>query len=162
VAQDLDHWGHVVGRPVTAADVEPFTWALAEMGRAVSAIDYATAAAALQDLSRRVAAWWSAGHDLLLTPTMCEPPPLLGEFASTPEEPLRAYARSLPIVAFTAHFNATGQPAISLPLYWNESGLPVGVQLVAAYGREDLLFRVAARLEEAAPWAHRRPVVWAG
>ena len=62
---------------------------------------------------------------------------------------------------FTAPFNATGQPAISLPLYWSDSGLPIGVQLVAAYGREDLLLQVASQLEAAQPWADRRPPVWA-
>ena len=67
--------------------------------------------------------------------------------------------RSSPLVQFTVPFNVTGQPAISLPLFWNDAGLPIGVQLVAAYGREDLLLRVAAQLEEAHPWADRRPAV---
>ena len=60
---------------------------------------------------------------------------------------------------YTAQFNVTGQPAVSLPLHWTADGLPVGVQLVAAFGREDVLVRVAAALEEAAPWADRRPQV---
>jgi amidase len=62
-------------------------------------------------------------------------------------------------VAFTPQFNSSGQPAINLPIVWNAAGLPIGVQLVAAYGREDVLFRVAAQLEQARPWAHRRPAV---
>ena len=61
------------------------------------------------------------------------------------------------LVPFTTHFNVTGQPAISLPLSWNADGLPIGVQLAAAFGREDVLIRVAAQLETAQPWAHRRP-----
>ena len=63
--------------------------------------------------------------------------------------------------AFTAGFNATGQPAISLPLHWSDDGLPIGVQLVADMGREDLLLRVAAQLEQAQPWAQRRPPLFA-
>jgi len=92
---------------------------------------------------------------------LTEPPPRLGEFLSTPENPLNGLFRAAPIVQFTAPFNATGQPAISLPLHWSDTGLPIGVQLVAAYGREDLLLRVAAQLEGAAPWAERRPPVCA-
>ena len=75
---------------------------------------------------------------------------------------MRAFQRARPSGAFTALFNVTGQPAISLPLHWTEDGLPIGVQLVAPYGREDLLIRVAAQLERAQPWADRRPPVFAG
>ena len=67
-----------------------------------------------------------------------------------------------PVAVFTAGFNATGQPAISLPLHTSVEGLPIGVQLVAAYGREDVLLRVASQLEEAAPWAERTPPIFAG
>jgi amidase len=67
----------------------------------------------------------------------------------------------VPYAEFTAGFNATGQPAISLPLHWSDAGLPIGVQLVADMGREDLLLRVASQLEEAHPWAERRPPVFA-
>jgi amidase len=107
--------------------------------------------------TRRIARWWAEGFDLLLTPTVAEPPPPLGTFYSPPEDPLRGFLRAGPFGTFTATFNATGQPAISLPLHWNARHLPIGVQLVAAYGREDLLIRVAAQLEQARPWADRRP-----
>jgi amidase len=69
--------------------------------------------------------------------------------------------RSIPYAAFTAAFNASGQPAISLPLHWSEDGLPIGVQLVGDLGREDLLIRVASQLEQAVPWADRRPPAFA-
>ena len=110
-----------------------------------------------------IAGWWEAGHDLLLTPTMAEPPPSSGVLDDTrPTTRWTPSTAPCPSGAFTALFNATGQPAISLPLYWTDDGLPVGVQLVAAYGREDLLLRVAAQLERAQPWADRTPPVWAG
>jgi len=127
----------------------------------VSAAQYIGACLWLQAYTRRVASWWTEGFDLLLTPTMAEPPFRLGEMTSTREEPLRAFIRAVPTVTFTAPFNVTGQPAISLPLSWNNAGLPIGVQLVAPYGREDLLLRVAAQLEQACPWAERRPPVHA-
>jgi amidase len=108
-----------------------------------------------------MAGWWADGFDLLLTPTLVEPPPPLGDFDPTPEDPLRGFARGGVFVAFTIPFNVTGQPAISLPLHWSGDGLPIGVQLVAAYGREDVLIRVAAQLEAARPWRDRRPPVHA-
>jgi len=159
VAHDLLYWGSKLGWVVGRDDVEPFTWALAEAGRAVSAADYIRAVSWLHAYSRRVAAWWVDGFDLLLTPTLSEPPPPLGEFSASLDNHLHALERSIPIVVFTAPFNVTGQPAISLPLHWNDEGLPIGVQLVAAYAREDQLFRVAAQLEEACPWADRWPPV---
>ena len=106
--------------------------------------------------ARRMADWWT-GHDLLLTPTLGAPPPELGWFtAAGPEEEGNRIASFIP---YTAQFNMTGQPAVSLPLHWTPGGLPVGVQLVAAYGREDLLIRVASQLEQAAPWSSRHPPV---
>ncbi len=154
---DLDYWGAQVGRSLGAGDVETHTWALAEMGRTVSATEYIAAALWLQGYTRRMARWWSDGFDLLLTPTMAEPPLLLGDMKATAEEPLRGFQRSTPSIVFTAPFNATGQPAVSLPLHGSAAGLPIGVQLVAAYGREDLLLRVAAQIEKAQPWSGQRP-----
>jgi amidase len=97
--------------------------------------------------------------DLLLTPTLGAPPPELGWFtAAGPEE---EGARIASFIPYTAQFNLTGQPAISLPPHWTPGGLPVGVQLAAAYGREDTLIRIARQLEQAAPWSERRPPVHA-
>jgi amidase len=84
---------------------------------------------------------------------------MVGELTPPADDPLGTQARTGLLVPFTTHFNVTGQPAISLPLHMSPIGLPVGVQLVAAYGREDLLIRVASQLEQAAPWADRRPVL---
>jgi len=160
-AAELDWWGEVLGRPLTADDVEPATWAVAEMGRGVSGTQFVASLYAIHRYSARVQRWWTDGWDLLVTPTISEPPPALGEYAAQPDNPFWPITRALLEVAYTIPFNMTGQPAISLPLHWSADGLPVGTQLVAAYGREDLLLRVAAQLEAAAPWADRRPRVHA-
>jgi len=154
--------GQTVGRELTADDVEPLTWAFAEVGRRASAADYALAMAASARFTRDMARWWADGHDLLLTPTLGEPPPRIGEIMPPKDDPFGTQGRIASLVPFTTHFNVTGQPAVSLPLWWNDDGLPIGSQLVAAYGREDLLIRVAAQLEEAQPWAGRRPPVAQG
>lgn len=160
-AAEIDHLGVLTGTPVAEEDVEPNTWAIAEMGRTLSGLQYQESLGFFNQFTRRMAQWWADGHDLLLTPTLAEPPPPLGEFAAQPDNPLNGLFRAAPIVQFTVPFNITGQPAISLPLFWNEGGLPIGVQLVAAYGREDLLLQVAAQLEAAEPWADRLPSVHA-
>ena len=159
-ARDLDFWSERTGRTIREADVEPMIWALAEMGRPISAPDYIKSATHMQLWARRVAAWWN-DFDLLVTPTIPDPPPPLGEFDPEPDAPLAGFARGGHFVMFTMPYNVTGQPAVSVPLAWSSAGLPIGVQLVAAYGREDLLFRVAAQLEEARPWRGRRPAIHA-
>jgi amidase len=156
-AQQLDLYGQVLGRPLRAADVEAATWAVAEMGRGVSATQFVASLSAMHHYSARVQRWWADGWDLLVTPTVSEPPPMLGEYAARPDNVLWPIIRAVAEVAYTIPFNMTGQPAISLPLHWTPDGLPVGVQLVAAYGREDLLLRVASQLERACPWTDRRP-----
>jgi amidase len=156
-AHYLDDFANLVGKPITESDVEPLTWALAEAGRSVSAPQYREAVRRMEEVGRGGAEWWDAGFDLLLTPTLGEPPLPLGTLDSPPDNPMHGYLRAGEFVPFTAQFNVTGQPGISLPLSWNGEGLPIGSQLVAAYGREDLLLRVAAQLEQARPWAERRP-----
>jgi amidase len=154
---NLKYWSRAIGRDIGPEDVEPCTWALAQQGRLHTAGDLFSALERSQAWSRRVARWWSdEGFDLLLTPTCAEPPPLLGEFESAPDNPAVPIIRAMPFAAFTAGFNVTGQPAISLPLHQTTHGLPIGVQLVAAYGREDLLLRIASQIEQAQPWAGRK------
>ncbi|MEX2556970.1 MAG: amidase [Actinomycetota bacterium] len=153
----LHRWSARTGSEIGPDDVELNTWTLAEMGRAITAPQLLASIEWIAGYRRRIAAWFDAGFDLLLTPTLAEPPPRLGEFVATPENPLGAGLRGASLVPFTPPWNSTGQPAISLPLHWNDAGLPIGVQLVAAYGREDELIRIAAQLEAAQPWADRRP-----
>jgi amidase len=155
----VDLLGMLLGRPIGPEDVDPLNWALAELGRACSASQYLATLDFLHGYTRRMASWWVGGFDLLLTPTLPEPPPPLGTFAPARENPVAAGMRASQFAAFTSPFNLTGQPAVSLPLHWTADGLPVGVQLVAAYGREDLLVRVASQLEAARPWAVQRPAI---
>jgi amidase len=157
IARALDAWGQKVGHPIGEGDVERPTWDIASFGRTISAVQYIGAVEFSHAISRRIAGWWEGGFDLLLTPTCGAPPPPLGHFVPDPDNPLASMARVAAFSVFTAPFNVTGQPGISIPLHWNQQGLPVGVQLVAAYGREDLLIRVAAQLEQARPWADRLP-----
>jgi len=156
-AQALDQLGIVGGAPIGREDVEPLTWALAEIGRKHSAGEYLEAVGQHQIISRFLAGIHESGFDLLLTPTMGEPPPPLGSFDDSGPEPMAAFERAFISGCFTAVFNATGQPAISLPLHMTPDGLPVGVQLVAPLGREDVLLRIASQLEQAVPWADRIP-----
>jgi amidase len=148
----------LLGRPIGEDEIEPRNAAYRRAGKALDAVAYLGSRAWFGMWARRMADWWN-GHDLLLTPTVGAPPPELGWFtAAGPEAEGTRIASFIP---YTAQFNMTGQPAISLPLHWTPGGMPVGVQLVAAYGREDILIRVASQLEQAAPWRDRRPPVHA-
>jgi amidase len=160
-ARALEAWSARIGAPIGQPDVEPLTWALAEMGRATSGVQYLGAVEAGHAHVRRLAAFWQRGFDLLLTPTCAAPPPPLGHFDPTPENPLAGYAAALPFGLFSSTWNLSGQPAISLPLHQTPDGLPIGIQLVAAVGGEPTLLRVAAQLEQAHPWAGRLPPVHA-
>ncbi len=146
----------LLGRPITEDEIEPRNAAYREAGRAMSVVEYLGARAWIGTWARRMGGWW-LDHDILVTPTVGAPPPRLGWF--TEAGPAAEGSRVASFIPYTAQFNMTGQPAISLPLHWSADGLPVGVQLVAAYGREDVLVRLAAQLEQAAPWADRRPPV---
>ena len=121
------------------------------MGRSVTALEYLAAIEAMHAYTRDLAAWWAGGFDVLITPTIPELPPVLGQFTGTEAEPMTGLARAAGIVPFTAPFNTTGQPAISLPLGWSSEGLPIGVQCIAAAGREDVLLRLAGQLELVQP-----------
>jgi amidase len=151
----------LLGRNIGPHDVEPLTWAMAEEGRRRNSGEYLGAIATHQGIARMLAGWFESGHDLLLTPTLGEVPPPLGSFEAAGDDPLRAMRRAEKMGVFTAVINATGNPAISLPLQWSPEGLPIGVHLVAPFGREDLLIRIAAQLEVAHPWADRRPPLFA-
>lgn len=161
-AKALAHWGDAIGRPLGPEDVEPGTWSVAERARVITADHYLANLDELHAWSRRMAAWWADGFDLLVTPTLATPPPRIGELSGTSADGRSSEEKIFGLISFTPQFNVTGQPAMSLPLAWNEEGLPIGLQFIAASAREDLLIRIAAQLEQAQPWANRRPELWTG
>jgi amidase len=161
MAADIAEIEELVGRPLTDDDIEPDNRLYAYLGSETSAKAYLDAVAWMHEYQRRMASWWTPdrgiGFDLLLTPTIAKEPPPLG-WLTDPAAGPGGHVRE--VMVFTAQFNITGQPAISLPMHWSAAGLPIGVQLVGGYGREDVLIRVASQLEAAHPWSARRPPVW--
>jgi amidase len=139
--------------------LEPINRALAEDGRALPSTDLTFSVMALQGIVRRVLAFWD-DVDAVVTPTLAQPPVPIGwTFEETDGDPHAAFDRQIPFTPFTPLANITGQPAFSLPLHWSADGLPIGVHLIGRPFAEATLFRLAAQLERAKPWASRRPSV---
>jgi len=154
-ANDFEALGGVLGRPLTKDDVEPDNWAMAEIGGAVPAATYLTSVDWMHAWSRRLQAWWNE-FDVLVSPVIAVPPPEIGWL----RDPEHGTERLTQILQFTAQFNVSGQPAVSLPLHWTSDGLPVGVQFVGAVESEPMLIRLASQIEAAAPWTERRPPIF--
>jgi amidase len=161
VAHDALSWEQDIAKKITPDLVEPMTWALIEKGRQVGAGEYLMAVENLQRISRDVAKYFTQ-WDVWLTPTLAEPPVALGTFDPKPDDPLHGFFRSGKFMPFTSISNITGQPAMSVPLVWNDDNLPIGTHFIGRFGDEATLFRLAAQLEAARPWAERRPPVSAG
>jgi amidase len=151
-------WGRRTGRKPTAEFFEPFVWAFTQKGLQIRAPEYLLALQDLQKLTRDIARFF-INYDIWLTPTLGEPPVPLGTFKFLGGDPFELRRRIASFSPYTYISNATGQPAMSVPLYWNGEGLPVGTHFVARFGDEATLFRLAAQLEEARPWMNRRPPV---
>jgi amidase/6-aminohexanoate-cyclic-dimer hydrolase len=160
VAGRLDRRAAQLGRAIREDEVEPVTWSMARRGRTVSAQTYIEARAAFDEAAATVGAAFQT-YDLILQPTLAEPPGPLGRLGLSPES-FADYGKALAAFSpYTALHNEIGAPAMSVPLYWNGDGLPIGVMVVAPYGAEDLLFSLAGQLEGARPWADRRPPICA-
>ncbi len=174
---EIEQVARLAGRRPRPADFEPATYSLGLLGRHLSAAAYAAAASHLKLIARRVAPFFQR-FDALLTPTLAAPPASIGALQPTATElklmaPINAMGagwllaalgqvepmalRTFAYMPYTPMFNATGQPAMSLPLHWNAQGLPIGVQLVAGFGQDALLLRLAGQVERARPWFERRP-----
>ena len=147
-----------LGRETDGSDVERITWLLAQEGRAKSATDYARALQIIHKTGRDFAAFFET-YDVALTPTMAQPPWPFGIIDMMGDD-LEAYFDTLfSHMPATAQYNMTGQPAASVPLYWNDAGLPIGVQFAGRFGDEATLFKLSAPLEQARPWAERKPAL---
>lgn len=157
-SHDVSRLSKLMSKDPWPDDYEPLTWALYEAGLGQTAADYLTAVETIQRISRSVARFF-INYDVFLTPTLGEPPVPLGTFDSPPEDPLKGWRRSGRFAPFTPLANATGNPAMSAPLYWNADNLPIGVHFMAPFGAEAVLFRLAAQLEKASPWKDRHPPV---
>jgi amidase len=155
----IGYWIRRLGRQPATDELDPLTSAYWDMGRRVSAADYLLAIEDCQAFSR-VIARFLGDIDVWLTPTLSSPPLAIGEIVSTPDEPMRALERGGPTVAYAGVVaNITGNPAMSVPLFWNEDGLPIGVHFLGRFGDEATLIRLAAQLEAARPWISRHPPV---
>jgi amidase len=150
----FDRW---LGEPLDRSKLEPLTAQMEEIANAQSGTDLLIAMDYLRRMSRRILAFWT-DHDVLVTPTLAKPPIEIGALEPADgEPPIQMLINSAAWVPFTPVFNVTGQPGISLPLHQSADNLPIGVQFVGPPAGEEMLIALAAQLEQARPWADRRP-----
>lgn len=155
IALSIAYSGTVAGHEPTAADMEPMSWALFSMVGKAGALQSLAASVQLQAFARRLISFL-APYDALLTPALAERPLPLGTLDTAAADPMATFTRSGLFTPFTPVFNASGQPAVSLPLFAGEDGLPLAVQVVGRPAGEGALLALAGQLEEALPWAERR------
>ncbi len=157
VADEVHTYGRLRGQPLDLDKLEPLTREMVTLADSWKATDYLAALDYLRQMARRLVATWS-DLDILVTPTLAQPPLPIGGLAPKGGEPAFQWLlNAAGWVPFTPVWNVTGQPAISLPLVQSPAGLPIGVQLVGPPAGEELLLSLSAQLEEARPWITRRP-----
>lgn len=158
VASDVSAWSNILGRTIDPSELEADNALFCQVGMSTTAPQYLNAIAWLSDYRRRIASFWEVeGFDILITPTLPKLPPEIGYLC----EPGVSQSRVLEYIQFTGQFNVAGNPAASIPFATSASGLPIGVQLVGAYGREGTLLRLCSQFEEAIQWMDRYPSVHA-
>ncbi|MDX6355825.1 MAG: amidase, partial [Streptomyces sp.] len=146
--------------PEDEATLMPLTRQLRLAGHQVSGPAFATALYGFRALGQLIADALLSSYDVILTPTLAQPPALVGGLRND-DDPAAEFEGLAHFTPYTPLYNATGQPAVSLPLHWTDGGLPIGVMLGGRYGDEATLIALSAQLEQARPWADRRPEVWA-
>ena len=156
IAMGIFYGGMVTGREPTAELVEPLSWTIWEGIRERTALDYLLARTQLTAISRGIIALWES-YDVVLTPGLAERPVRIGEIDACSDDPWEDFRRSGRFTPYTAIFNVTGQPAISVPLFHGDDGLPTSIQLAGRPADEGTLLSLTAQLEAARPWAGRRP-----
>lgn len=156
IRANLEERAKVVGRAYTEDDVEPVTYSMAENAKQATSADYALAIRVVHRVGRQVAQFFD-NWDVLLSPTMATPPKKLGLLSLSTDDVDDTMIHLFQTIAFTQLMNVAGNPAMSVPLAWSAAGLPIGIQFAAPFGDEASLFRLAAQLEEARPWAERTP-----
>jgi amidase len=159
LAAGIDAFAMAAGTTPSDNDLEGLTYGLYEVGKAITASQYQMALGGFQILGREMAKFHQT-YDVWMTTTLGAPPLPLGMVDTSNRDPIAAFEPIINYVPFTAIENATGQPAVSLPLHWTQSGLPVGVMFAAGFGEEGLLYRLAGQLEKAKPWINKHPQVW--
>ncbi len=152
----MEDRAQALGRPLVPEDVEPGTWLIASAGAAKDAVSYVRALRTIHRLGRELAGFFER-YDVLLTPTMAVPPVPLGVLSLSNPNPAQSIGTLFQTVGFTQLINATGNPAMSVPLYWDADGLPIGSHFIGRMNDEATLLRLAAQLEAARPWFERRP-----
>jgi amidase len=157
VAASVRHAEIVTGTKAGPESVEPLTWHLHQQALGYTSADYVVAEATLQGVARHVITELWSRHDVVLTPALAKRPVRIGEIDTQGENPAYEFKKSGQFTPYTALWNITGQPAMSVPLFHGDDGLPLAVQLVGPPAREDVLLSLAAQLEAARPWAERRP-----
>lgn len=159
----IDGLAAATGRTADLSTLEASTLACYDYGRRALAPAFAAALDTRNRVSRSIAGYFG-DYDILLTPTLPDLPLAIGTYAAGAEhmDGLEWTARVFRHSPYTPAINLAGVPAMSVPLGSSAGGLPIGVQFVAGFGRDDVLFRLAGQLERAQPWAGRRPAIWAG
>ena len=157
VAGSVRHGQMVTGTEPSQENVEPLSWHLYQQALGFTSVDVVAATAMLQAFARGIVAGLWADHDVILTPALAKRPVRIGEIDTCGDDPAGEFRKSGEFTPYTAIFNVTGQPAISLPLFHGDDGLPLAVQLAGPPAGEALLLSVAGELEQARPWADRLP-----